>query len=460
MQRHRRRHLLVEWNNVQAQAWQVASSKGTQRIVAHSSRDTGVDPASALRECVYALHGRYLPLISILPGTEAIVRQILLPPQISQDALDAIMEHELERHLPMAPDAFACDYQIVHAGQAQTSILLAAVRCNVLQQHLEVLTRAGLKPSRVLPSTLAFAFSTPPQSGHWCAIQAREHLTDIVLFRNAAIIQARSFDPRKTEPVREIIHTIQNYLKQQDLESLDYGIYLTQHEESPQMLEALPVRHFQLVTDPYPLFAGAPGASLDFRRQHLREARNGHRADLRRRWVQIMPAALTVALLAGFLGLAEVTDEYETRAEAQEQQRLQRQQQRQSLPRLEREIRQLQDQRKTFRWLEEQYPSLAERLLELVESLPETLWLESISTAEEAPSRRKRLERPLATSALIVTGYASEQTEINTFAQDLASASSFDQVTQEASEPKNIRGKRWLRFKLSLRSDVLEEELR
>ena len=55
-------------------------------------------------------------------------------------------------------------------------------------------------------------------------------------------------------------------------------------------------------------------------------------------------------------------------------------------------------------------------------------------------------------SQLVVTGYASHQSDIHAFSQALRQTELFDTVVQQSSEPKTLRGERWLEFVLVLSS--------
>lgn len=106
------------------------------------------------------------------------MQSVQLPPQVTDEQLDALMAYEIPSHLPLNGGTFTYDYTRAGGDDAVTEVLLVVARRNTFANHLDVLKRAGLEPSRVLPSMLAFAASVlshvedPALIGatHWCAI--------------------------------------------------------------------------------------------------------------------------------------------------------------------------------------------------------------------------------------------------------------------------------------------------
>ena len=113
------------------------------------------DLSSALNRMVSAA-GRCDVVISSLPG-EFVAKRLLALPFTDRRRLQQVVAFALEEHLPFAVDDAVVAFARVGRESSNTLVMAAAVRRDILRQHLELLGSAGLDPKTVTLSALALA---------------------------------------------------------------------------------------------------------------------------------------------------------------------------------------------------------------------------------------------------------------------------------------------------------------
>jgi Tfp pilus assembly PilM family ATPase len=113
------------------------------------------DLGDALGRVVSAA-GRCDLVISSLPG-EYVAKRLLALPFTDRRKLQQVVAFALEEHLPFAVDDAVVAFARVGRDSSDTLVIAAAVRRQIVRQHLELLGRAGLDPKVVTLSALALA---------------------------------------------------------------------------------------------------------------------------------------------------------------------------------------------------------------------------------------------------------------------------------------------------------------
>jgi Tfp pilus assembly PilM family ATPase/Tfp pilus assembly protein PilN len=118
----------------------------------------GAERESALKRLLEGLLDR-LPLrpalITVgLPRRLVTMRSITLPP-VGEEELKAILDYEVDRHIPFPLDEAYYGYQVVDRGPESATILLAAARKEDVRRHVALLEEAGIRPTALGVSTFA-----------------------------------------------------------------------------------------------------------------------------------------------------------------------------------------------------------------------------------------------------------------------------------------------------------------
>jgi Type IV pilus assembly protein PilM len=113
------------------------------------------DVSNALRRVMGAA-GNCDVVISSLPG-EYVAKRLLALPFTDRRRLQQVVAFALEEHLPFAVDDAVVAFARVGQEATNTLVIAAAVRRDIVREHLELLERAGLDPKVVTLSALALA---------------------------------------------------------------------------------------------------------------------------------------------------------------------------------------------------------------------------------------------------------------------------------------------------------------
>ncbi|MBV8773190.1 MAG: hypothetical protein JO166_12805, partial [Deltaproteobacteria bacterium] len=95
-------------------------------------------------------------VISSLPS-EYVAKRLLALPFTDRRRLQQVVAFALEEHLPFAVDDAVVAFARVGRESTNTLVIAAAVRRDIVREHLELLGRAGLDPKTVTLSALALA---------------------------------------------------------------------------------------------------------------------------------------------------------------------------------------------------------------------------------------------------------------------------------------------------------------
>ncbi|MCK5219806.1 type IV pilus assembly protein PilM, partial [bacterium] len=93
-----------------------------------------------------------------ISGDSVIVRYVKLP-YMSEDELKNVITYEAEQYIPLAIDLVVLDFEILgeleEEGQRKIEVLLVAAKEDIIDQHVDILKRAGLTPIVIDVDTFA-----------------------------------------------------------------------------------------------------------------------------------------------------------------------------------------------------------------------------------------------------------------------------------------------------------------
>jgi len=126
--------------------------------------------------------GRCDVVISSLPG-EYVAKRLLALPFTDRRRLQQVVAFALEEHLPFAVDDAVVAFARVGRESSNTLVVAAAVRRDIVREHLALLSRGGLDPKTVTLSALALAemLTRDGSPGAHLVIDIESACTSIVL---------------------------------------------------------------------------------------------------------------------------------------------------------------------------------------------------------------------------------------------------------------------------------------
>jgi type IV pilus assembly protein PilN len=456
-------------------------------------------------------------VVTSLVSSDMIVKIVSLPPlQNPEQELPQLMEYELERQLPIPLSQAAYDYQIIRRQegkeargkgheslqeralprleeasphrrdkrgatetQDETTVLLAAVRRSKLNDHLALMERADISPTAVMPSFLmslnalfAHGLLSPRELGFISVVRLSESLVDVVVVENGVLSFARSFSPKMESPedfLRELHSTLRDFLPTMGKHQLEKLLIVTEDESLPfnltmeNLVEALafPRCEHKIMPDGFALglAAGYLNAqhtlSLNLLKPLLIERRAKEKIQRKERALRFGPVGAMLALTATAIFLfskADIAQKELTQAKAAQQLFEQKVNEKEDLIKLSSELSR---QIEALRWVDAGYPSLSYRLYQVAMLTPQNVWLKQVNTLPQ-PKREKK-EIPVM-DALIVTGYAFSQADVDDFIKQLRKLDCFSEVKQDNTEERIMDKQKVLLFQLSLKSKSKEKK--
>ena len=435
--------------------------------------------ANKIAEVLDELDIKSKQIVTCLNSSDMIVKILSLPPlQHPEQELPQLMAYELERQLPIPLSQAAYDYQIIQPPDAidasdATTVLLAAVRHSKLKEHLDLMASAGVFPKAVMPSFLMFlntlfacGLPTSGELGFVGAVRLSESIVDVVVLEGGVLSFARSFAPKMETSydfLGELRNTLRDFLPPNGRHQLEKLLIITVDESMPfnltleNLIEALAFSHCEhkMMRDGFTLGLTAghlniPYAlSLNLMKPLLKEQRAKENMARRERALRFGPvtAMLVLAVTAIFLFNQTETSQKKLIEAKEAQQVFERKvEEKKNLKKLSSDLSR---QIETLQWVDAGYPPLSYRLYQVAISTPRNVLLKEVNTPPQ-PKRQKK-EIPVM-DTLIVTGYASSQSDIEDFIQQLRQHSCFAEIRQDNTEERIMNKQKVLLFQLSLKS--------
>ena len=166
-------------------------------------------------------------LVSAISGKDAVIKIIKLPALKQAQKINEIMDFELSRHIPLNIQETAHDYQVLHADDQQITVLLAATRRDTLEEHLAILSLAGIIPVCVMPSSIMLANAAIACSEAERLLSAFVNVTDttadVVVLEGEILHHARSFvwrTPADSSFQDKLLSELQNTLSPYQLKKV------------------------------------------------------------------------------------------------------------------------------------------------------------------------------------------------------------------------------------------------
>ncbi len=136
--------------------------------------------------------------VSSVSGQSRVVVRVIEVPKMSGKELAETMKWEVERHVPFSPNEVVMDFQPLEISTTDPNaqnmeVLLAVAQEELINNHVEALQAAGLKPVAIDIEPLAAsralveAIPTFTPSGIYAIINIGCHNTDLSIFENGVL---------------------------------------------------------------------------------------------------------------------------------------------------------------------------------------------------------------------------------------------------------------------------------
>jgi|GEM_PF-155806 len=133
--------------------------KALSKEIPYNKQDKKLPDKEAVKDTVQKLlednHIRPGTVISSIPRYLAAVKYLTLPSKDRKE-IGEMLKFEAEKQIPFSLDKAEMDFQILDGGiEDGSNILLAAVKKNIIEEHLKLLKECGLKPDIIDMSSFA-----------------------------------------------------------------------------------------------------------------------------------------------------------------------------------------------------------------------------------------------------------------------------------------------------------------
>jgi hypothetical protein len=436
-------------------------------------------------------------VVVAINGRDASIRliELELPNLIERkpDEIEGIIRNLLSEHIPMRIEQTYYDYQIMHSDSHGTTVLVVAMKQNVLKGYINTLVSAGIYPDIITISPIALyntiATNDPESIGHGNIglIHLREFSGDIALVEDGILRYARSFsyqmDADKEHIIREITNSLATYSKSRSLfgdwkEKNPISImHLMTGTETPidltedDLSQIAPESKWNMHNKIDELLSGialmntnSQSATLlqsfvgiNLYKQVYKENRVAKNKIAKVKMQQMAPIIVAIMLLlsAIILGWQDIIARNELRYAENIMQTSKKQISDISV--FNKTEEEMLDRAKALNWALDEYPIISYRLYGIARAIPESLWLKEIYIPVAQVKKKKKDEQP-PISILNVVGYAHEQSQIEDFINRLKNYDCFSEVRQEALSEVMLTGERVLEFNIRLRSNRISDE--
>lgn len=116
------------------------------------------EPVSALKEIILSIDIRNSKVVTLLNSPQTMVKRIITPHMPKAELREAI-SFEAKNYFPFSVDGCLIDFELIgdvlEKGVKKLEILVAACPKAIIKEHLDLLNRAGIKPSLIIHTSLA-----------------------------------------------------------------------------------------------------------------------------------------------------------------------------------------------------------------------------------------------------------------------------------------------------------------
>jgi len=133
-------------HGVKAMEFTVLGQRLVATSFAYKTIATEAERVPATADIVEAKHYRGRLAVSAVSGRNVITRYIVMQ-RLSDDELDTAIQFEADKYIPFGIDEVMLDYQkIEDLESGQMRVLLVAVKRNIVDEHIRILSDIGLEP--------------------------------------------------------------------------------------------------------------------------------------------------------------------------------------------------------------------------------------------------------------------------------------------------------------------------
>jgi len=185
-------------------------------------------------------------LVSSIGGDNTSIKQIktiFLP----DEELESALFFEAKKHIPISGTDMVLDYQVISVEEKTNNmnILLAATSKELINEHINVLTTAGLSPNIVDIDSLAiansFALNAFAEEGVYVMLNLGAHRSNMVIWGPEAKLFARDIPYGGYNFTRDIMRKRQMEWDAAERHKLEYGLHDNPDTSNVQAISMLDI---------------------------------------------------------------------------------------------------------------------------------------------------------------------------------------------------------------------------
>ena len=458
----------------QDKKWSIGKSLQKEIQPIDRDQNTNQDIVSTIKSMLQEI-GVSDNIIVSISGRDVSIKLLELPPMSDKKFknIEGMLRYELGPQLPMDIDQMYYDYQIVEMDSGGTKLLTASIKRSVLTRYIDILSQAGVYPEVITISSTAlfnaFVMSDPHKTGRPIGLVClRESTGDVVIIEREHLIYARSFSISENNAIREINNSFDAYSKMRyskaELDQMQ--VYLINSGEEKQNIDLTGVMthisanlQWHILPDNCNLISGTAMSvvfksvhsqflKINLLRQVVQEKQKVRRKVAKTKLSRLAPSISMLIMLIISCLLWWQTNQAKGKLNAIETALQTNVKQFNNASTLRDTAKKLDKQIELLNWVTEDYPMVSYRLYRIAQMIPNDVWLKEVYIPVIRLDKKKKQGNPI--SKMNVVGYAQEQSQIESFLENLRRCDCFSDVRQEKTSEITIAGERVLEFKIVL----------
>lgn len=188
-------------------------------------------------------------------------REVQLPLAAAEN-LAQVVSYEVDRFLPLPAPNLYYDYQVLKETETGIHLMLLALHREPVEQCLELLTRAGLKPYFLEPGPVAVANAFTLWGGKlpssWLLLQEEQGVLELTHIRGRTLGFSRPLRPKPKQRLGEALLTEIRHLEEAGNPPLAMGLY-GQVTAAPEITALARQENLAVITPDSSSIQGLPG---------------------------------------------------------------------------------------------------------------------------------------------------------------------------------------------------------
>ncbi len=173
-------------------------------------------------------------IISIIPSAKVILKFLTLP-TTKEKEIKRMLEFEMKEHLPLPPEKMEVDWQVTKQEEGKSTVILAAIKKEEIEQHLNFLGNLKIAPSRIETSFIVLYNSlgfSKEKRHNIVQINIGEKNTEINILKEGGLILSRCLEWGSKDLTYSIAESLNLSFDNAEKIKKENGIILSKKEEN------------------------------------------------------------------------------------------------------------------------------------------------------------------------------------------------------------------------------------